>query len=104
MEMAIKGGTCGIKYKDCKCCLEYTNLKDDLILYKYLCCHRNHQNVKKRFVNTYKFSNHDINKFILFLQKDFYPCEYTNDWEKFNEISLLEEVLFLQSPKYRKYY
>ena len=20
--------TCGIKYKDCKCCLEYTNVKD----------------------------------------------------------------------------
>ena len=28
---------CGIKYKDCECCLEYTNIKDDLILYKCLC-------------------------------------------------------------------
>ena len=26
---------CGIKYKYCECCLEYTNFKYDLILYKY---------------------------------------------------------------------
>ena len=26
-----KHETCGIKYKDCECCLEYTNFKDDLI-------------------------------------------------------------------------
>ena len=24
--------TCGIKYRDCECCLEYTNVKDDLIV------------------------------------------------------------------------
>ena len=32
--------TCGIKYKDCECYLEYTNVKDDLIVYKFLCCSR----------------------------------------------------------------
>ena len=32
-----------IKYKDCECCLEYTNIKDDLILYKCLCFNRNCQ-------------------------------------------------------------
>ena len=26
--------TCGIKYKYCKCCPEYTNCRDDLIEYK----------------------------------------------------------------------
>ena len=26
---------------------------------------KNDENLKKRFANTYKFSNHDINKFIL---------------------------------------
>ena len=30
--------TCGTKYKYCDCFLEYTNFKDDLIEYKYLCC------------------------------------------------------------------
>ena len=41
-----KRETCGIKYKDCKWCLEYTNVIDDLIEYKYLCCNNSCQ---KRF-------------------------------------------------------
>ena len=42
---------------------------------KCLCCNKNDQkitfdeNLKIRFLNTYKFSNHGINKFILLLQK-----------------------------------
>ena len=35
--------TCGIEYKNCECCLEYTNVKDGLILCKYLCSIRNYQ-------------------------------------------------------------
>ena len=35
--------TCGIKNKDCECCLEYTNAKDDLIEYKCLSCYKNLQ-------------------------------------------------------------
>ena len=48
-----------------------------------------HKNLKKGFANTYKFSNPNINKFILLLQKCVYSYEYMDDWEKFNEISLL---------------
>ena len=60
------GETCGIKYKYCDCFLEYKNFKDDLIEYKCLCCNKNHQRkfdekLKKRFSNSYKFSNHDFN-------------------------------------------
>ena len=47
----------------------------------------------KKF-NTYKFSNHDINKFILLLRKGVYPYEYMDDWEKFNETSLPEKENF----------
>ena len=36
--------TCGIKYKDCECFLEYTIVKDKLIEYKCLCCFKNCQN------------------------------------------------------------
>ena len=35
--------TCGIKYKYCKCILEYMNFKDDLIEYKCFCCNKNCQ-------------------------------------------------------------
>ena len=64
--------TCRIKYKYCDCFLQYTNFKDDLIKYKCLCCNKNYQHkfdekLKERFFNTYKFSNHNNNKFILLL-------------------------------------
>ena len=35
--------TYGIKYKDSECCLEHKDVKDDLIVYKYLCCAKNFQ-------------------------------------------------------------
>ena len=59
----------------------------------YSCCNKNYpkildENLKKRFANTYKFVNHDINKFILLLRKGVYPYEYMDDWEKFNQIPL----------------
>ena len=34
---------CGIKYKDCECCLEYTRAKNDLIEYQCLYCSKNCQ-------------------------------------------------------------
>ena len=70
--------TCGIKCKNYECCLENTNVKDDLILYKRLSFKRSYQknlneNLKKWFANTCTFSNHVINKFYLLLQKVIYP-------------------------------
>ena len=64
--------TCGIKYKYCDCFLEYVNFKDDLIEYKCLCCNKSYQRkfdekLKEQFFNTYKFSSHGNNKFILLL-------------------------------------
>ena len=61
-----------------------TNVKDDLIEYKCLCCNKSYQHkfgekLKERFFNTYKFSNHGINKFIFLLQKGVYPYEYMDD-------------------------
>ena len=44
----------------------------------------------ERSSNTYKYSNHDNNNFILLLQKGVYLYKYLDDWEKFNETSLLE--------------
>ena len=61
-----------------------------------LSCNKNYQQkfdekLKKQFFNTYKFSNHDNNKFILLLRKGVYPYEYMDNWKKFNETSLFEK-------------
>ena len=32
-----------IKYKDCECCFENINVKEDLIECKCLCCNKNYQ-------------------------------------------------------------
>ena len=37
------------------------------------------KNLKKRFFNTYKFSNHDNKKFILLLQKGVFTYECMDD-------------------------
>ena len=94
-----KRETCRIKYNHCDCFLEYTNFKDDLIEKKCLCCSRNYQHkfdekLKEIFFNTYKFSNHDSNKFSLLLRKGVYLYEYMDDWENFNEASLPEKEDF----------
>ena len=37
--------TCGVKYKYCDCVLEYTNFKNNLIDYRYLCWNKNYEKV-----------------------------------------------------------
>ena len=79
-----KWDTCRIKHKYCNCFLEHLNFKDDLIEYKCLCCNKNYQHkfdekLKEQYFNTYKFSNHGNNKFILLLRKGVYSYEYMDD-------------------------
>ena len=88
-----------IKCKDCDSFLDYESVKDNLI--KYICLSYNkdyanklNEKLKKRFKNTSKFSNSDINKFILLLGNDVYPYEYMDDLEKFNETTLPEKEEF----------
>ena len=68
--------TCGITYEVCTVFLN-TQM---FVLYD--------EKLKEQFLNTYQYSNHDNNKFILLLQKAVYPYEYINDLKKFNETSL----------------
>ena len=50
--------------------------------------------LNKKFPNTYRFCNIDVNKFVLLLVKGVYPYEYMNNWEKFNETSLPDKKAF----------
>ena len=49
--------TWGVKYKDCKCCLEYAIVKNSVIEYKFLCCNWKYQKTidenLKKFRDTY---------------------------------------------------
>ena len=85
-----------LKCKDCDCFLDYESVKDNLINYKRLSCKKDYSNktdeeLKKRFKNTFKFSNNNINNFILLLRKGVYPYEYMNDCKRFNETTLPEK-------------
>ena len=85
-----------VKY--CVCFLEDTNFKDDLIEHKCSFCNKNYQQfdekIKNRFLNTYKYSTHDNNKFTLLFGKGVDSYEYMDDWEKLNETSLPGKVDF----------
>ena len=73
-----------IIFKYCDCFSAYQSVKDNLIKYKCTSLNKNYLNrideeLKKRFKNTFNFSNNDINKFILLLRKSVYPYEYMNE-------------------------
>ena len=91
-----------IECQDSDCLLEYESVKNNLKKIKCLSSNINYWNkideeLKKRFKNTFKFSDNDINKFILLLRKGVYPDEYMDDWEKFNETTLPENEEFYSS-------
>ena len=69
------------KYTDCKCFLEYKSTKDELLIFNCVKGSKNHKKhfnkyFIKRFANTYKLCDGDINKFCLMLGKIVYPYEY----------------------------
>ena len=49
------------------------------------------------FASTYSFCSIDLNSFILLLRKGVYPFEYMNNWEIFDETSLLDKESFYSS-------
>ena len=61
----------------------FSEIKDNKCLDKELI-----NESSKKFSNTYKFCDGDINKFIILLRKGVYPLEYMDSQDKFNEIEL----------------
>ena len=81
------------KCTDCKSKLDYISFKDTQLLFECSKRKKNYQKdfnkeLIKRYANTYRFYNEDINKFILLLRKGVYPCKFMDSWERFNETSL----------------
>ena len=86
-----------IKCKDCDWFLEYESANNNVINGKRLSCMKNYwekieEEFKNRFKKTFKFSNNEINGFILLLRKDAY--EFMDDWEKTNKTLLPEKEDF----------
>ena len=84
------------KCKYCDCPFENDSAKENSIKYKCLSSNKSHSNkideeLKKRVKDKFKFSDKDINKFILLLRKRVYTYESMDDWEDFNKRSLLEK-------------
>ena len=79
--------------------VRYESVEEISIKYKCTSCNKDYskkidEELKKRFKNTFKFYNNDINKFVLSLIKYVYPYEYMDEWEKFNETLLPEKEEF----------
>ena len=90
----------GLKISIVTVFLGHTNFNDDLIEHKCLICNKKCQikfyaKLKERFVNTYKLSKHDNNKFILLLRKGVYSYDCIDNWGKLNETSLPEIKIFI---------
>ena len=84
----ITEGIHKIKCKDCDYFLEYERVKDNSIKYKYVSRNKDYSN---KTDGKLKFSNNDINKFILLLRKGVYCYGYMDEWRMFNETSLPEK-------------
>ena len=84
---------------DCESCLDYMKIMDDKLIFRCFSYEKNYEKdfnkeLIKRFANTYKFCNNDLNRFIMLLRKDVYPYEYMDTREKFDETSLPDEKSF----------
>ena len=66
------------------------SIKDNQLIFRCFGCKKYYEKkfnkeLIKRFANTYRFCNKDLNKFILLLRKSVYPYENMDNWERFNE-------------------
>ena len=87
---------------DCKSCLDYIKTKDEKLIFRCFSCKKNYENdfnkeLIERCANIYEFCDGELNKFILLLRKGVYPCEYMDNWKRFDETSLPDKESFYSS-------
>ena len=84
--------------KNCKSECEFKGLENSKLSYNCKQCRKKQlkpiNGLIKKFLNTYKFGNNDINKFVWLLRKGVYPYEYLDSWEQFNETTLPNKKAF----------
>ena len=88
-----------VKCTDCKLHFDYMSIKDNQLIFRCFGCKKNYEKdfnkeLIKRFANTHRFCNKDLNKFILLLRKGVYRYEYMDNWERFHETSLPNKEAF----------
>ena len=81
-----------IKRKKIRSECEFIGLKNNRLNYKCKECNeasaKSVNDLIEKFPRMYQFCNGYLNKSVLLLRKGFYPYEYMDSWEKFNETSL----------------
>ena len=63
---------------------------NEKLIYKCIDCEKEYEKefnneLIRRFANTYKFCDNDLDEFIMLLRKGVYPYEYIDEWDKFHE-------------------
>ena len=80
-----KWTTYKIGYEDSECCLEYTDIRDELILCKCLCCKTKYQKgLMKIWIRNFLIHTN----FVAIMSISLLCCckkVYMDDWKKFNE-------------------
>ena len=73
-----------------KCC--FVGLKNNGLIYKCKECKEKWEKpiteLIEKFPSIYQFCDGDLNRFVLSLRKAFYPYEYMDSWEKFDQTLL----------------
>ena len=87
------------KCLDCESCLDYMKTKNEKLILKCFNCKQNYEKdfnkeLIKRFASTYEFCNGNLNKFIFLLRKVVYSYEHMDNWERFDQTSLLNKESF----------
>ena len=79
-----------VKCANCSSCLEHISTKNSKLLFECFDCKKRYtrkfsKKLTKKFKNTYRFCNEDIDKFMFLLRKGVYPYECMDDWSTFDK-------------------